>query len=838
MSDPGVLASGLPASLEGLLVAVVGVAIFVAPGAVLCGAAGLELTASEKPAAWFATSLALLTAAFALCLVAGAGLGAGLPALVSLTALAAVAANRTVGFEGRSGDEGRDPAVGLASSPLVSSLLLLLLLVAAVALATSLAPVGSVDRWWYLAYIRAWIEAPALSLEEPFLGTGQSFARFGVHPWLFGLAMWAKLAGADPLRIWESAAPALVVIVSVSAAAAFARVLFVDAARVRLAVIATILLWSGALLPLLARAGEDKVMAAAALFPLCCAGFLRFLAGPAGSVEGRRELLFLVGAAVATSAVHALDYAFVLLALLPTAGVVAWRRHDLRSRAAVAVLVLMLVGIAPAASGLLVRQRLGEIGAESGVADHPVVRVHEGRERLLVIPFAGMVVHPRLLLHPLVVLALGGWLLAIPGWRREGRGATRQAENALPLLEGATGTSEQDVRSLDAATTSGARGLIETHGEESKGHRQGLVDPGFVFLATTTLLAVSLAFVPPLPSIVGAVIPPWMVYRVLWILPLAPLAAMAALAVSRRFGGGETAAALLLVALGVASMIETATGRDDGLRERVAVPSDAAFARLADALAALPADALIVAAPELAERLPALTGRHVAAGLDRSTVVFAGSRQLGEARLRARAALLTGDADAGVLATTAGIVATHAVFDPRSSAKPFCGRMIHESPTFALCELRVSPPAAAGIATLRDAEASTMVHVVTALCRPDVPAAQPSPGGTPSRRAPWSAAAPLVRCFVPIPEDVRGREDLVLSVEVATGRAADELHISLHEAASPQAFAARRVRVADGVAVALRLAPLSSSAVEVRIASSFLAFVKPKKVAVAIAPQS
>lgn len=144
--------------------------------------------------------------------------------------------------------------------------------------------------------------------------------------------------------------------------------------------------------------------------------------------------------------------------------------------------------------------------------------------------------------------------------------------------------------------------------------------------------------------------------------------------------------------------------------------------------------------------------------------------------------------------------------------------------------------AAAGIATLKDARASTMVHVVTALCRPDVAAVQPSPAGAASRRDPWSAAAPLVRCLVPVPEDVRGRDDLVLSVEVATGRAADELHVSLHDPASPQAFASRRVRVEDGVAVAFRLAPVSSSAVEVRIASSFLTFVKPKKVALAIAP--
>lgn len=875
MSDPGAFASVLPASLDGLLVAAVGVAIFVAPGAFVCGAAGLDLAASEKPAAWFATSLTLLTATFALCLAGGASLGAGFPSLVLLTAGAALVSRRSVGL-GRGADRSsqatandrrgnaalhrrdeppndrcgdpatdrrddppvgqrRDPAMHRPSrsalrAPRFSSLLLLLLSVAAVALATSLAPVGSVDRWWYLAYVRGWIEAPALSLDEPFLGTGRSFARFGVHPWLFGLAMWARLTAADPLRIWESAAPALVVIASLSAAAAFARALFADAARVRLAVIATILLWSGATLPLLARAGEDKVMAAAALFPLCCAGFLRFLARPAGSVEGRRELVLLVGAGIATSAVHALDYAFVLLALLPTALVVAWSRMDLRSRLGMACVALLLVGVPPAASGLLVHQRLGEIGAEFGASDHPVVRVHAGRERLVELPLAGMVVHPRLLLHPLVVFALGGWLVAIVGRRR--------TRSDVRPPDGTTGAAALDPRPPDRVAKPGARNGDGEHRPEADGASHGPSDPGVVFITTTTLLALALAFVPPLPSIVGAVIPPWMVYRVLWILPLAPLAAMSAVRVSRRFGGGQNTATLLLTVLGASSMLVTATGRDDGPRERVSVPPDAAFHALMNAVAALPTNALVAAAPELAERLPALTGRKVVAGLDRSTVVFAGSRQRGEARLRARAALLIGDADAGGLAAVAGVSATHAVFDPRSSERPSCDRVLHESASAALCELRRSPAATVEIPTMEDANASTVAHVVTAMCRPDVAEMRPSSGAGASRRNPWSATAPLVRCLVPVPEDVRGRDDLVLSVEVTTGRAADELRISLHDAASPLPFAARRVRVEDGVAVAFRLPPTSSPAVEVRLASSFLAFVRPRRVSIAIAPPS
>ena len=142
----------------------------------------------------------------------------------------------------------------------------------------------------------------------------------GVHPWLFGLALWSRMTGVDPVAVYERGAPVLVVLASISSARALAVELFGDGRRARLCVVAAVLLWSGSSIPLLARAGEDKVLAASALLPLCVAAFLRITRR-----GDRAAWLLLVLAALATAAVHALAYAFVLVALLPTAAMLANR---------------------------------------------------------------------------------------------------------------------------------------------------------------------------------------------------------------------------------------------------------------------------------------------------------------------------------------------------------------------------------------------------------------------------------------------------------------------------------------------------------------------------------
>lgn len=747
-----------------LAVIVSGLAIFVAPGAVVLAAAAVPLRSGERLAFAFAVSLALLTAAFAACLALGLSIDAAPAAVAVVTLFAAFLLGR---FRVNCASTSFAPAL----APAASQVLLALMTAAAVAAAVAFAPVGSVDRWWYLAYVRGWLDAPALSLAEPFLATGQTFARFGVHPWLFGLAAWSRMSGVDPVLVYERAAPVLVVLASVSAARSLATELFSESVRARLCVLATMLLWSGAALPLLARAGEDKVLAAAALLPLCLAAFLRVARAATGEARAA-GLMLLFAACAATAAVHALSYAFALVALLPLAAVLALREPLGRRGIAAAGVVLVLVAIAPAVSGIIVRGRLHDIGAELAASDHPVVRVHEGRERLLDLPSGGYVVSPRLLAHPLSLLAL----LAVP----------------LVLRR---------------------RAVLARVGPSA-----GAVDSTRAFVLVTLLVPLAIAFVPPLAVLAGSVIPPWMVYRVLWLLPLAPLAAIAAHWLGARFARTETVATLLLLLLGLPIVLLGAQNRLAEARERVAAPASAEFARLILAIRALPPGSLMVAAPELSERLPALTARHVVAALDRSTIVFSGSREAGEARLRARAALLAGDADAGTLEDAAGVHATHAVFDARAAQRPGCAKVLHSADAYALCELAPRrTQAVAAFETWTDAPTRSLAE------------GDCDEMDLRSRRDPWSAAAPAVLCRVPVPPGAQLRDRLLLRIDAWAGRAVDELRITLLERGVARAAATTRISASGSVV--LRLPPATADKVELRIASSFLPFVKPLHVA-------
>ena len=787
--------------------AVSGLAVFVAPGAIVLAAAATPLRRAEYPAFAFAASLVLLTATFAACLLPGTSIAAAPGVLAVVTVGAALTARRfatgprrgSATFAGAAGDAADSHGSRSIAPPpfpgstLVSRSALVVLTLAFVLAAVAFAPVGSVDRWWYLAYVRGYLDAPVLTLAEPFLGTGQAFARFGMHPWLFGLATWSWLSGVDPVVVYERGAPVLVVLASVSAACALARELFGEGPRARLCVLATMLLWSGAMIPVLARAGEDKVLAASALLPLCIAAFLRVVraagTGAGSSADGSDDavaaqsrgllarLLPLFLAAVATAAVHALAYAFVLVALLPTAALVALREPRQRRAVGLASTMLLLVALAPAVSGIVVRERLSNIGAELGTPDHPVVRVHEGRERLIELPMVGHVVSPRLLLHPLALLSLLG--MAVLARR----------EHADPSL------APPPMR-------------------DSTKH----------FLLATTIVPLVIAFVPPLPAIAGAVIPPWMVYRVLWLLPLAPLAALAVDAFASRYPHRESVAVLLLLALGLPAVADGARGRLAEVRGRLAAPGNAEFRDVIDAIASLPRDALVVAAPELSERLPAFTARHVVAALDRSTIVFTGSRERGEARLRVRAALLAGDADGFVLARDAGLAPTHAIFDPRALVRPRCGALLYSGLAYALCELATGGSGDERAPTLERTDEPASHAIGDADC---------AATSSTSRRDPWAAAPPVVSCRIVIPSEWRGSDDLLLLLEANTGRAADELRVTTRAVGTATGEYRATVRTSGEDAIALRLPRAEADTIEVRIASSFLPAVRPRRVALA-----
>lgn len=732
-----------------------GLAIFLAPGAVLLAAASISLRPLERIAYSFTASLVLLTAAFALSLALGLSLGGAGVALLSVT----TAAGLLMRFCFSADSIGvADDNVREEDPSRLAGVAIVFLLIFCLAAAVAFAPVGSVDRWWYLAYVRSFLQADALTLAEPFFGTGQAFARFGVHPWLFGLALWSQWSSVDPVLLYERAAPIVAVMAAFSSTVVLARELFSDRATARLSVLATMLLWSGGLVPVLARGGEDKILAASALTPLCIAACLRLLRSPCAT-RVRQNLLLLLLAATATAATHALAYAFVLLALIPTALVLGFRGAASRGTLILAASVLLVVAVAPATTGFVVQQRLQDIGAEQRVVDHPVVRVHQGRERLMALPGLGNIVSPRLLLHPLVLLA------------------------ALGVL-----------------------GLMR-----SRSRIRG--DAGS-FLTVATVLPLFLAYIPPLPVAVGAVIPPWMVYRVLWLLPLAPLAALGAIGFASRIGKRELAGASVMLLLGLPMVVWNAQSRGGETRALLAAPSNEEFAGLLRAIVLLPNGSLVAAPPELSERLPALTGRPVLAALDRSTIVFSGSRTIGESRLRSRAmALLSGPTMSAALED---IAPTYAVFAPGAEEGPNCVVELYRAKTYALCELAAPSPKDSKVPVLSaavpaDSSADGLVREATCITTTRQ-----------GRRNPWSANTPLARCRVSVPATWQGRAGVVLQVETNTGRAADELLVRVASGKGGRPLGDAVARVSGRGRFAWELPPLESADLEVRIASAFL----------------
>ena len=109
---------------------------------------------------------------------------------------------------------------------------------------------------------------------------------------------------------------------------------------------------------------------------------------------------------------------------------------------------------------------------------------------------------------------------------------------------------------------------------------------------------------------------------------------------------------------------------------RVAIPT----ASILREIATLPPNAIVAAAPGFAEVVPALAGRPVLAFSDRGTVVFAGSRQEAQRRMRAAGALiaLRGGSRRMRNRIVGAYGVTHTVFDGRG------------------CDRRAAPVARAG----------------------------------------------------------------------------------------------------------------------------------------------
>jgi hypothetical protein len=754
----------LNAGLRGVLV---GIALLQAPGFILVCAIGITPRASEAPALFFSLSIAALLPALLWVALASGSLDLVPSVLAALLGVIVMVASRRY-----------RPQVAQRATMSHEVRVLMGIALALGALLTGgawiLTETGAVDRWWYLAYIRSYAAADTLQLSEPFFGSDFVHPRFSINAWLLLLATWSRLAAVDPVFLYERVAPLFTVPIALSAARLLAGSIFSAPRTIWLTVIATALLWSGgSLFPILTRSVEDKLLAALVLAPVSIAAISRALTSRSASWT-----LVAALALAAQCTVHPVVYVLTALTALPYIAVMAAGRSTTPA-VALALASIIAVGAAyPLSNGSQAREILADDGATLEATEHPIVRIHRARERMVELEGGGYVVDPHLLAHPISLFALLS-LFFLGGCSREER----------------------------------------------------------FFLVPATLLPLFICFVPPLTSLAGLMGVPWMIYRVLWAVPYGLLAAAGIEAVTTPFKVPAIAVVVLL-ALGVAPLTQRMlVERLSPARLAHAVP-EGEFTEVIAALSTLGHDAVVATAPELAERLPALAGVGVLAMSDRASVVFSGSRAAAEPRLRANALIAAGLWRADNDAPTP----THILIASGASTEKYCGTRLHDGEHYALCtfEAAKSKPGVS-LASTKDAAdpEKTVTRSYTELlggagetvfmnCTPT--AAQRAGKLVWQRPGPWSASYPGLYCRMMVGRDKPvGR---VVMQQIAftpfVGAAVDEyiVEVRAFDDLGQRWSVRNRTAVSDNTQMAFRLPRAHAHTFEVTIVPTHLPFVK------------
>ena len=780
--------------LELLPALAVGAVLLLLPGGLFLRALAprLELWPEERPAVWFVLSIALLSPAAVASIFTPVSVEFALGWWFVTAACSAAFAGLRGGplFERASSRNGDDePAAGNR----VSFALAAVAIVAVLALAYGafcFTRGGSIDRWWYLAFVRSWISAGAISALDPMLGEGTFLARFAGNTWLVMLAAWARIAGVEPSALYERAAPLLLAPLAVSAAA-FATRAVLESRRLAVtgAIVATLFWTSGSMFPALTRLPEDKLVAAIIVAPVLWALVVVIVA-----VTRRREaaapigprIVVVAAAALALATTHPLVFGISLVTLAPAL---------LLARPPVAFLlasVLVATATLPVALGVSALEHVAE--SESlAAADHPVGRIHLARDRVRAIG-DDLQVSPRMLARPLTAIAIvAGFVLALRGPRAR------------------------------------------------------------VLLALPTAVAVAVCFFPPLATMAAQVVGPWMLYRFLWAVPFVPLLVLVVDFAARWTRIGivlPLAAAAVLAAPHVGDAIR---GQSGPIRAALATPTSGALPALAEALRGLPPDSVIAAAPELSERIPGLTGRRVLAASDRATVVFARSRESAALRLQSRAAVLAGlwRATEGA-PTPTHVVFEPGAPASRYCAREIFATTSHVLCEFAardvppglrLYDAPADPDDAAEAPRIGFLAASEAAVEGRVECRPEFTYGAgvvifPRPG-------PWSARAPSAGCTLRADADalrVDGSPPFrprFLELNLATGRAHEEIMIVAtgHRDGAQRWSLRTRRRVGDGDALRYSLPRGDVDRVEVSLFPIYLPFVKVRSFSLLLEPR-
>ena len=343
--------------------------------------------------------------------------------------VASLLAAAFVAFVGPRPGGGREPVLADRGGIMWAPFVVLVGTLAYVARIT--APSSFGDIWVYLAWVRAYLGPGGLGAAEPFFGGEVGLSRAKINGWLVEQAALSKVSGVDPVDfVFSYLNPALVV-VSLLAFCALARVLLRSERAA---------LFCGCLYALfflvhlgqtrftlggefVQRLPEDKLATKFLFLPLALAFAAAFLEG-----GGRRYFGCFALMLCAVLAIHPIGFAIIGLSM---AGFVvlhlasnprsraSWARASAMGLAGVLVLVLPAVSVP-----ILTGRPLTDVLADSDINsnDPDVLRnmVFVSPERARIFEFADgtYMMHPSLLLDPFLAVP---FLLVVPFllWRVE-----------------------------------------------------------------------------------------------------------------------------------------------------------------------------------------------------------------------------------------------------------------------------------------------------------------------------------------------------------------------------------------------------------------------------------
>ena len=450
--------------------------LFLIPGFLISRLAPEE---SFSDVGWLPVSFALSTGVFGLAavpfLVLQRGFGEYLWACGALLAASLVLA--AFGFLG--GKTREKPAYEAREDPSAFTRLMwvpFLGVGAVLAYASSrVVPEPNEDHWAYLSYIQEYLNAENLGSINPFYGTEvQGFSRLMINGWLTIQAAFARVSGIGPVDLASTYLTPALVLVSLLAFYWLARMLFESRGAALLAgsLYGLFLLFYLDSTPssfggnLVRRALEDKFAARYLLLPVALGLAVLFLKKRGWLKLGMFALVFL-----ATGVVHPMVMGILGL------GVAAFGAVHLavnpRNRGAwtgvLALGAVVFLALVPPVVYLLITG--SPLLSRLEVLDPALVenrsRVWQDQKRLLILGEGSYIMHPSLVLNPVISAS---YLVGVPFliWR-VGRSLAAQ------LLLG-------------------------------------------------TLLAFALlVYFPPLSSLAGEFVRPWLIYRLAWPIPLAAL---------------------------------------------------------------------------------------------------------------------------------------------------------------------------------------------------------------------------------------------------------------------------------------------------------------------------